>query len=81
LLERAGRRAGRAKVGKNPARVAEDSTHGCRASADVCLSGRSTGMRRHHEELASIVPALALLVPLVGALWVRLTTGRKKGGD
>ena len=38
-------------------------------------------MRRHHEELASIVPALSLLVPLAGALWVRITTGRKKGGD
>ena len=36
-------------------------------------------MRRHHEELASIVPALSLLVPLAGALWVRIKTGRKKG--
>jgi hypothetical protein len=38
-------------------------------------------MRRHHEELASIVPALSLLVPLAAALWVRITAGRKKGGD
>jgi hypothetical protein len=38
-------------------------------------------MRRHHEELTSIVPALSLLVPLAGALWVRIKTGHKKGGD
>ena len=41
-------------------------------------------VRRHHEELAalpSILPALSLLVPLAGALWVRIKTGRKKGGD
>ena len=36
-------------------------------------------MRKHHEELASIVPALSLLLPLAGALWLRIKTGRKKG--
>jgi hypothetical protein len=34
-------------------------------------------MRRHHEEL-SILPALSLLVPFAGALWLRITTGSKK---
>ena len=41
-------------------------------------------MRRHHEELAaapSILPALALLIPFVGALWARIKTGRKRGVD
>ena len=27
------------------------------------------------------MPALSLLVPLAAALWVRIKTGRKKGGD
>ena len=34
-------------------------------------------MRRHHEELA-ILPALSLLLPLAGALWMRIKTGGKK---
>lgn len=41
-------------------------------------------MRCHHEEFAaapSILPALSLLVPLAGALWARIKTGRKKDGD
>jgi hypothetical protein len=41
-------------------------------------------MRRHHEELAAapmILPALALLLPLAGALWLRIKTGGKKKGD
>ena len=41
-------------------------------------------VRRHHEELAaapSILPALALLIPFVGALWARIKTGRKRGVD
>jgi hypothetical protein len=45
------------------------------------IVARDRSMRRHHEELASIVPALSLLVPLAGALWVRIKTGCKKGGD
>ena len=41
-------------------------------------------MRRHHEELAavpSILPALSMLVPFAGALWLRIKAARKKGGD
>ncbi len=37
-------------------------------------------MRRHHEEFAaasSILPALSMLVPLAGALWVRIKMARK----
>jgi hypothetical protein len=37
-------------------------------------------MRRHHEEIAavpSIVPALSLLIPFAGALWVRIKTAKK----
>ena len=40
-------------------------------------------MRRHHEELAaapSILPALSLLIPFVGALWARLTSTKKTSG-
>lgn len=36
-------------------------------------------MRRHHEEFAvapSILPALSLLLPFAGALWVRIKTAR-----
>jgi hypothetical protein len=32
-------------------------------------------MRRHHE---SLLPALSLLLPFAGALWLRITTGGKK---
>lgn len=28
-----------------------------------------------------MVPALSLLVPLAAALWVRIKTGRKQGGN
>jgi hypothetical protein len=41
-------------------------------------------MRRHHEELAAapaILPALSLLLPFAGALWIRIKTGGKKSGD
>jgi hypothetical protein len=34
-------------------------------------------MRRHHEEL-SILPALSLLLPFAGALWLRIKTGRQE---
>jgi hypothetical protein len=37
-------------------------------------------IRRHHEELAaapSILPALSLLIPFVGALWARIKCGQK----
>jgi hypothetical protein len=34
-------------------------------------------MRRHHEEL-SMLPALSLLLPFAGALWLRIKTGRKE---
>jgi hypothetical protein len=37
-------------------------------------------MRSHHEELIaapSLLPALSLLLPLAGALWMRIKTGRK----
>ena len=37
-------------------------------------------MRQHHEELA-ILPALSLLLPFAGALWIRIKTGRKKDRD
>jgi hypothetical protein len=40
-------------------------------------------MRRHHEELAaapSILPALSLLIPFVGALWARITSTKKTSG-
>jgi hypothetical protein len=38
-------------------------------------------MRRHHEEL-SMLPALSLLLPFAGALWLRIVTGgRKRNGD
>jgi hypothetical protein len=37
-------------------------------------------MRRHHEEIA-ILPALSLLLPLAGALWLRIRAGRKKDGE
>jgi hypothetical protein len=39
--------------------------------------GSSTEMRRHHEEIA-MLPALSLLLPFAGALWLRIKTGRKK---
>jgi hypothetical protein len=52
-----------------------------RSNKNTAAAARETGMRRHHEELTAIVPALSLLVPLAGALWVRIKTGRKKGGD
>lgn len=35
-------------------------------------------VRRHHEELAAALPALSLLLPFAGALWVRIKTGRKR---
>jgi hypothetical protein len=41
-------------------------------------------MRSHHEELTalpSILPALSLLVPFVGALWMRIKTARKKDAN
>jgi hypothetical protein len=34
-------------------------------------------MRRHHEEIA-MLPALAVLIPFAGALWLRIVTGRRK---
>jgi hypothetical protein len=35
------------------------------------------GMRRHHEEL-SVLPALSLLLPFAGVLWLRIKgVGRK----
>ncbi len=34
-------------------------------------------MRKHHEEL-SLLPALSLLLPFAGALWIRIKTGGKK---
>jgi hypothetical protein len=34
-------------------------------------------VRRHHEEL-SMLPALSLLLPFAGALWLRIKTGRPK---
>jgi hypothetical protein len=37
-------------------------------------------MRRHHEEL-SMLPALSLLLPFAGALWLRIKTARKKDQD
>jgi hypothetical protein len=40
-------------------------------------AGSRTEMRRHHEEIA-MLPALSLLLPFAGALWLRIKTGRKK---
>ena len=37
-------------------------------------------MRRHHEEL-TVLPALSLLLPFAGALWLRIVTGRKSDRD
>jgi hypothetical protein len=37
-------------------------------------------MRRHHEEL-SMLPALSLLLPFAGALWLRIKTAAKKNQD
>lgn len=37
----------------------------------------SIEMRRHHEEIA-MLPALSLLLPFAGALWLRIKIGRKK---
>jgi hypothetical protein len=40
-------------------------------------------MRRHHEEFAaasSILPALSMLVPLAGAVWLRIKMARKTDG-
>ena len=34
-------------------------------------------MRRHHEEVA-MLPALTLLLPFAGALWLRIVTGGRK---
>jgi hypothetical protein len=34
-------------------------------------------LRPHHEELA-MLPALSLLLPFAGALWLRIKTGRRK---
>jgi hypothetical protein len=34
-------------------------------------------MRGHHEELSTALPALALLIPFVGALWARVKSGQK----
>ena len=37
-------------------------------------------MRRHHEELAAVpamLPALSLLLPFAGALWLRIRIGQK----
>ena len=39
-------------------------------------------MRRHHEELAaapSILPALSMLIPFAGAMWLRIKALGKKG--
>jgi hypothetical protein len=33
-------------------------------------------MRRHHEEIA-LLPALAILLPFAGVLWLRIKTGGK----
>jgi hypothetical protein len=40
-------------------------------------TSRVADMRRHHEEIA-MLPALSLLLPFAGALWLRIKTGRKK---
>lgn len=37
----------------------------------------SIEMRRHHEEIA-MLPALSLLLPFAGALWLRIKIGRQK---
>jgi hypothetical protein len=34
-------------------------------------------MRGHHEELTAALPALALLIPFVGALWARVKSSQK----
>jgi hypothetical protein len=34
-------------------------------------------VRRHHEEL-SMLPAISLLLPFAGALWLRIKAGRPK---
>lgn len=41
---------------------------------------RDVDVRRHHEEIA-ILPALSLLLPFAGALWLRIVTGRTKARD
>lgn len=40
-----------------------------------------TSMRRHHEELAaapSVLPALSMLIPFAGAMWLRIKALGKK---
>jgi hypothetical protein len=41
---------------------------------------RRSRMRRHHEELA-VLPALSLLLPFAGALWLRIKAVSKKSRD
>jgi len=36
----------------------------------------AASMRRHHEEIV-MLPALVVLLPLAGALWLRIKTGRE----
>jgi hypothetical protein len=47
------------------------------ADRKVGFDRKGSEMRSHHEEL-SMLPALSLLVPFAGALWLRITTGGKK---
>jgi hypothetical protein len=54
------------------------ATLGERVSVSLEISPHlDTPMRRHHEEL-SMLPALSLLLPFAGALWLRIKTGRPK---
>jgi len=43
----------------------------------TCRNRKEQHMRGHHEELSTALPALAFLIPLVGALWARVKSGQK----
>ena len=61
-----------------PAHARERAPARCQES--VSSSAPEISMRRHHEEI-TILPALSLLLPFAGLLWLRIKGGRKKGPD
>jgi hypothetical protein len=42
--------------------------------------GEEVGMRRHHEEI-TVLPALSLLLPFAGALWLRIKMAGRKNRE
>jgi hypothetical protein len=64
---------------ENVTRASHRGKYRCR-SAFARRHIEEDDMRRHHEEIA-MLPALTLLLPFAGVLWLRIRTGSKKPRD